>query len=167
MNILDRIWLQFSVQCLSRRMVLILLVEIQRFGNTKELWSYSGGLWWPNTLLRRIILVFFVHCLCTYNLFLGLSLLLSLYSSLSHMNTHASTQTSPRRTIMVHIAGWMLVVNQTTTPAENSIVILASCHGSDIVFRVWLTEIKGLLYVPSTQQEMMAASPPPRTKYSG
>lgn len=58
---------------------------------------------------------------------------------------------------MVHIVGWMLVVNQTLTPAENVTVILALCRGNDIVSGMWLTEIKGLLSVPSPQQEMTGA----------
>ena len=58
---------------------------------------------------------------------------------------------------MVHIVGWMLVVNQTLTPAENFTVILALCRGNDIVSGMWLAEIKGLLDVPSLQQEMTGA----------
>lgn len=45
---------------------------------------------------------------------------------------------------MVHIVGWMLVVNQTLTPAENFTVILALCRGNDIVSGVWLAEIRAL-----------------------
>lgn len=58
---------------------------------------------------------------------------------------------------MALILGWMLVVNQTPTPTENSTVILALCCGNDIVLGMWFAEIKGLLNVPSPQHEMTGA----------
>lgn len=116
-------------------------------GEAKEHRSCFGGLWWPNTLLH----------LCWFSLYIPFALLTSFWASvflsvfillclfLSHINTHTSIHISTRRTIMVHIVGRMLAVNQTLTLAENFTVILALCRSNDIGLGVWLGEIKGLL----------------------
>lgn len=60
---------------------------------------------------------------------------------------------------MVHIVGWMLVVNQTLTPAENFTVILALCRGNDIVSGVWLTEIKRVTLCAKSPTRNAAPTP--------